>query len=193
MSLDNLCQCSNFYMTHRAMLFLRESATACNSNRNTNFVNRSQVLKSSDKLDKSDYAHTIIQHSYCPLLIYIYTCAFVSPVGTQPHHLTTFHANLGDKPPEHGRAVLKNTRISKNFRVTLNHVSSLLHIVRALTRSLHRDPSAAEGHIHAIHPHDTGLPRARPVPVLTGDERWQVTLVVCRQLGGAQTLRCLIN
>ena len=72
----------------------------------------------------------------------------------QLHHVTATHPSPGDNPQECGRAVRKNAGPIKN--VKLNHLlmhqgSPLLPIFRA-QHNLYRNPSAAQGHLHAIHP-----------------------------------------
>ena len=55
------------------------------------------------------------------------------------------------------RAVRKNSGLCKNGRVKLDHLnmhqgSPLFYMFRVLSRSLHRHPSAAHGHLHTIYP-----------------------------------------
>ena len=61
------------------------------------------------------------------------------------------------KHPERGRAVRRNTGTRHNGRVKLNYLhthqgSPLFSISRASSRSLHRHPSVAQGHLHTVRP-----------------------------------------
>ena len=65
--------------------------------------------------------------------------------------------SIGDKPPGRERVVRKTQKPCKNGQVRVNHLhmnqgSPLLPILHALSGSLHRHPSAAQGHFHTIHP-----------------------------------------
>ena len=71
----------------------------------------------------------------------------------QSHYVTASHPSTGDKPPERGRAVPKN----KNWPCetqssTYASGSTRFPIFSALSRSLHRHSSVAQGYLHTIHP-----------------------------------------
>ena len=68
-----------------------------------------------------------------------------------------FNPSPDDKPPDRGRAVGKYKGTKQKWPreiqpYKMNQGSPLLPIFRALSRSLHRHPSAAQGHLHTIHP-----------------------------------------
>ena len=88
------------------------------------------------------------------------TCALIPAVGPflqfiptaswAPRTLVVSHQSAG------GRSE-RTHEPSKNSRVKLNHLhmhqgSPLVPNSRTLSRSLHRHPSAAQGHLHTIHP-----------------------------------------
>ena len=66
----------------------------------------------------------------------------------QPHHVTASYPSSCDKPPENGRVVRKGTINKKPNQLLMQEGSPVLY----LSRSLHRHPTAAQGHRHTIHP-----------------------------------------
>ena len=88
----------------------------------------------------SDYARTTIQHT--PLSPYIrhlrldFQQLHYSDSLSQAHHVTASHPSPGDKPPERGRAVRKNTGTKQNGRVI--YICTWAYS----QRSLHSHPSA---------------------------------------------------
>ena len=109
---------------------------------------------------KSDYAHTVIKHTL--LLAHIPgTCTLIfsscNPFYSlsQPHHVTASHPSPCDNPPENGR------RSRRKGHAKMAALNSLIYICpralhsflsSAIERNLYRHPSAAHGHLHAIHP-----------------------------------------
>ena len=75
-----------------------------------------------------------------------------------PQHVTASHPSPGDNHQSTEGQSERTHCHAKNaaFIGFLSHLhmhqgSPLLHKFRALSRSLHRHPSAAQGHLHAIH------------------------------------------
>ena len=94
-----------------------------------------------------------------PLVHILFTCSWISVVAPflQPPHGTASRPSPSDKSPVRGRMVPKNTRFflpepSKKWLRDLHMHQGypLLPIFRALSRSLLRHPSVAQGHLPSL-------------------------------------------
>ena len=131
--------------------------------KSTNNINNKSWLSPSIKEGcshvKSDYAHTIIKHT--PLSPYTRNLRFgfqqLRPfyILPQPHHVTASHPSPGNNHQSTGGQSERTKGDAKGNRVKLNHLhmhqdSPLLHIFRALSRSLLRHPSAKSSKMKQI-------------------------------------------
>ena len=123
---------------------------------------------------KSDNTHTQ-SFTYTPL--HIYLTAWLAYIHFQqlssiyslpkPHHVPASHPSPGDNRQSTGE---KSERTQGQGKMAMwnpisyimNQGHPLFHIYLALSQSLHRHSSGAQGHLYNIHPPNLGLPRTRP-------------------------------
>ena len=91
-----------------------------------------------------------------PLAHILGSCAFTSVVAPFLQFIPTPSCNgipplsRCNKSPERGRAVRRNP--AKYNHLHTHQGSPLVSISRASSRSLHRHPPVAQGHLHTFHP-----------------------------------------
>ena len=100
------------------------------------------------------HTHTIINIHHLAHILDI--CALIfsscSLFTVYPNRISIPTASVSQpQPPEHGRTVRKNT-LKELIQLHIYKGSLLFPIFRALTRSLQRRSSVAQGHLHTIHP-----------------------------------------
>ena len=87
---------------------------------------------------------------------------------SQPQHVTASHPSPDDNHQSKGGRSERSQGQSKmaawnSIRYIIMHQGcALFSIFRALSRSLNRHSSVAQGHLHTIHPPHLWLPRTRP-------------------------------